>query len=264
MFTNIYPKIISDELFETVRSKIESNKYGKHKPDVVYLLKNKLKCGYCDHTVNSDAGTSKSGKINRYYKCSGKRTNKNCPLKPIRKELLEDVVVQTILKALGTNDLIKNIADKIISINEERIANDSTLSLLSKELDKVENSISNVLSAIDKGIITSSTKAHLEELENKKKEISEQIAIEATKERMKLTREDVVKYMKTAITKSPKQMIDLVVKNIILYNDKLEIFFKYNRKQEESNEKTIVYSSQQDITIGIPHKKIDIDINCLI
>lgn len=264
VFTNIYPKIISDELFETVRSKIESNKYGKHKPDVVYLLKNKLKCGYCDHTVNSDAGTSKSGKINRYYKCSGKRTNKNCPLKPIRKELLEDVVVQTILKALGTNDLIKNIADKIISINEERIANDSTLSLLSKELDKVENSISNVLSAIDKGIITSSTKTHLEELENKKKEISEQIAIEATKERMKLTREDVVKYMKTAITKSPKQMIDLVVKNIILYNDKLEIFFKYNRKQEESNEKTIVYSSQQDITVGIPHKNIEIDINCLV
>ena len=128
----------------------------------------------------------------------------------------------------------------------------------------MESSISNILSAVDKGIITSSTKTHLEELENKKKEISEQIAIEATKERMKLTREDVVKYMKTAITKSPKQMIDLVVKNIILYNDKLEIFFKYNRKQEESNEKTIVYSSQQDITVGIPHKKIDIDINCLI
>ncbi len=125
----------------------------------------------------------------------------------------------------------------------------------------MESSISNILSAVDKGIITSSTKTHLEELENKKKEISEQIAIKATKERMKLTREDVIKYMKTAITKSPKQMIDLVVKNILLYNDKLEIFFKYNRKQEETNKKTIVYSSQQDITIGIHQKNVKMDIN---
>ncbi len=39
VFTNIYPKIISNELFETVKSKIESNKYGKHKQDIVYLLK---------------------------------------------------------------------------------------------------------------------------------------------------------------------------------------------------------------------------------
>ena len=37
VFTNIYPKIIPDELFETVRNKIENNKYGKHKPDIVYL-----------------------------------------------------------------------------------------------------------------------------------------------------------------------------------------------------------------------------------
>ena len=265
VFTNIYPKIIPDELFETVRNKIENNKYGKHKPDIVYLLKNKLKCGYCGHIVNSDAGTSKSGKIKRYYKCTGKRTNKNCPLRPVRKEMIEDIVVKTILTTLGSNELIKDIADKVIKINEERIENDSTLALLYKEKQKVDTSISNVLSAIDKGIITASTKEHLEELEIKKKEIAEQIALENTKERMKLTREDVFKYMKTAITKSPKQMIDLLVKEIKLYNDKVEIFFKYNRRpQEETSTTLTVHSEKQEIIVGNGQKKVNLDINCLL
>ena len=78
VFTNMYPRIVPQDIFDAVKSKIDSNKYGKHKPNVVYLLKNKVKCGYCGKSVNSDAGTSKNGSIMRYYKCSGKRVSKQC------------------------------------------------------------------------------------------------------------------------------------------------------------------------------------------
>ena len=265
VFTNIYPRIISDELFETVRNKIENNKYGKHKPNIIYLLRNKLKCGYCGHSVNSDSGTSKSGKILRYYKCSGKRIHKNCILNPIRKEVIEDLVVKTILTALGTNELIKEIANKIILVNEERIANDSTLALLYKEKDKIETAIKNVLSAIDKGIITPSTKEHLEELETKKMQIAEQIVIQNSKDKMKLTHDDVIKYMKTALTKSPKQMIDLLVREVKLYNDKIEIFFKYNKRTEEENStQTLLHSHQETITTKTLQQTTKLNINCLI
>lgn len=47
VFTNIYPQIVPDAVFSIVKSKIDNNKYGKHKPYICYLLKNKLKCGYC-------------------------------------------------------------------------------------------------------------------------------------------------------------------------------------------------------------------------
>lgn len=61
IFTNIYPAIISESLFETVKRKAAGNKYGKHKKDVCYLLKSILFCGYCGKRVCSDSGTSKSG-----------------------------------------------------------------------------------------------------------------------------------------------------------------------------------------------------------
>lgn len=53
VFTNIYPAIVSKEVFETVKRKADNNKYGKHKQDVCYLLKNKLICGYCGKPVSS-------------------------------------------------------------------------------------------------------------------------------------------------------------------------------------------------------------------
>lgn len=265
IYTNMYPKIIPDELFETVRNKIENNKYGKHKPDIVYLLKNKLKCGYCGNIVNSDAGTSRNGNVKRYYKCRTKKTHKDCPLNPVRKELIEDFVVKTILSALGNNAILIEIANKIVKITEERIANDSTLSLLYKEMEKIDKAISNVLSAIDNGIITTSTKQHLEDLELKKNELAEQIALQNSKEKIRLTKDDIIKYMKTAITKSPKQMIDLLVKEIKLYNDKVEIFFKYNKKVEDTNlGQDVVYSERQDAKLSKTNQKIHMDINCII
>ncbi|MBR4407963.1 MAG: recombinase family protein [Clostridia bacterium] len=262
VFTNIYPQIISKELFETVRNKIETNKLGKHKPDIVYLLKFKLKCGYCGNPVSSDAGTSKTGAIKRYYKCYGRRKKICHHSKPIRKELIEDLVLNAILSTLETNELILHIAQKVIDINKKRIENNSVLNLLIKEQEKVEQSITNVLSAIDKGIITNSTKQHLEDLENNLDKIKEQIIIEKTKERMQITEEDVFKYLKQAITKKPKQMIDMIVKQVILYNDKIEIFFKYNKFAEDEIQNQSIFKITKEVKMVYNEEpsKIDIDI----
>ena len=38
VFENIYPQIVPQDIFDTVRSKIDSNHYGKRSTEVVYLL----------------------------------------------------------------------------------------------------------------------------------------------------------------------------------------------------------------------------------
>ena len=53
---------------------MEENRFGRHpKEHVVYLLKNKMRCGYCGKPVTADAGTSSNGKVMRYYKCGLKK-----------------------------------------------------------------------------------------------------------------------------------------------------------------------------------------------
>lgn len=155
VFTNMYPRIVPEETFEAVKSKIESNKYGKHKPDIVYLLKNKVRCGYCGKPVNSDSGTSHNGSIMRYYKCSGRRnTAKKCTLKPIRQETLEKIVLETILEAFSTPANISMFADIVMELLNKENNDNSVLKLLKADYDKVEKGISNLLDCMEQGMAT--------------------------------------------------------------------------------------------------------------
>ncbi len=43
IFTNIYPQIVTQDIFNKVRAKIEKNQYGKRSTEVIYLLRNKVK-----------------------------------------------------------------------------------------------------------------------------------------------------------------------------------------------------------------------------
>lgn len=260
VYTNLYPRIIPNELFEIVRIKVQNNKYGKHKPDIVYLLKNKLVCGYCGNTVNSDAGTSSTGKVMRYYKCTGKRINGNCQLKPYRKEYLEDLIVSAIISVLKSNELVNDIAEKVILLHNNKTNEDAVINLLYKEKEQIDTSIQNIMNAMDKGIITTSTKEHLENLELQKTDIAEKIARENNKQRLVMTKEDVIKNLKNAVMRRPRLMIETLVKKIVLYNDKVEIYFNYNKQNNDDDKKGVVFADTKNIQTSDGPKQMEVKI----
>lgn len=47
IFDNMFPRMIDQETFEKVKAKAKINHYGKRSVQTVYLLRNKLICGYC-------------------------------------------------------------------------------------------------------------------------------------------------------------------------------------------------------------------------
>ena len=73
VFENMYPRIVSQEIYDKVRKKTSQNHYGKRSIEVVYLLRNKLQCGYCGEPISAECGTSSKGNKRRYYKCLGKK-----------------------------------------------------------------------------------------------------------------------------------------------------------------------------------------------
>ena len=263
VFDNMYPPIVSTEVFNIVKAKLDSNKYGKHKPDVCYVLKNKVICGYCGKPVNSDAGTSKSGKIMRYYKCSGKRINKNCSLDPIRKDLLENIVLDTTLKILANKENVSAIADRLIAEREKNLKNQSVSNLLNSELNEINRSISNILNAMEKGIITNSTKERLESLEERKTLVSEKLMIENAKEKTVLTKNEIIEHILRTVKENPKPMIEKLIKRIILYNDRIEIYYNYADRRtpdDESHREFCFYSFNTKIdTYRLGGEKISID-----
>ena len=225
VYTNIYPQIVPNETFEIVRQKAEKNHYGKHKKDVHYLFKNRLICGYCGKHVGSASGTSKSGKVLRYYRCNGRGTKHNCPLLPVRKELLEELVMNALQEALQKTDL-EALADGIMEQGKKLADDASILNLLTTELNETEKALENLLKAIELGIFTQSTKDRLEQLEARKTELETKIICEKARALQMITKEQILEYLHAALKRTSKQLISFFVRKIVLFNDHIDIYCK--------------------------------------
>lgn len=226
VFTNIYPRIISDELFAKVNDKYRPNRYCKNKPDTTYLLRFKLVCGLCGKQLQSDAGTARSGKVERYYKCAGKKVDKNCSLKPIKKEFIENTIVDLLLTCIS-KEFLDLLVDKIYDLHYKKAEDKTMLILLKREMETITTSLKNVMLAIESGIITQSTKERLTELELQKADLLNKIAFEESKTKTQTTKNDIKKYLLKAISKEPLQMINLLVKKVVVFEDRLDIYLNY-------------------------------------
>lgn len=66
-----------------------------------------------------ESGTARSGEVKRYYKCSGKKHNNGCKKSQIRKDELEDCIVNAIILELSKPDIMDSIVAKIMSLQNE-------------------------------------------------------------------------------------------------------------------------------------------------
>lgn len=74
---------------------------------------------------------------------------------------------------------------------------------------------------MEQGIFTNSTKERLERLEEQKTELSNKIALEKSKMKLLISKEEIVEYFETAIKKEPRQLISALVKEVVFYNEKV-------------------------------------------
>lgn len=173
-----------------------------------------------------------TGVVKRYYKCGGRKANSGCQKKNIRKEDLENLVINVTVEMFQQENNLELIANEIMKIYESKKKEQSVLNLLTSELQETQRSIENLLTAIQQGIITSSTKTRLEELEMKADELKLQISKEQSKLENRISRELIMQYLRTGIKKSAQVLIDWLIDKIVLYDDKIEIFYLYTEKTD--------------------------------
>ena len=155
---DIYPKIISEEVFTKVRKRIDANKFGNRGVAEVYLLRNIIRCGYCGRTISAECGTSSKGEKVRYYQCRGRKKLKNgCTKSAVRKEVLEKFVLDHIYETLSNGAETEKIISYLMQIQEEQARERPAIKVLEKEKRQTETALNNVMSAIEQGIILNTT-----------------------------------------------------------------------------------------------------------
>jgi len=241
VYLNMYPKIVDPVIFNQVQRMMAKNKLGSNSRNTEFLLKGKLYCGRCGMKINGDSGTAKNGEMKFYYTCSNKKRFRGCRKNSVRKERLEKLVIDTTLRLLNTPENVSLLAEEIVKLNDQITKEQSILNLLTAERAKLQKSLDNIMKAIEEGIITSTTKARMNELENSLAEVNMKIAAEECKLERKITKEDVEAHIMDALASEPKAMIELLIDKIILYEDKIEIFYKYTNNNNPDEPQTEVH-----------------------
>ena len=225
------PPIIPLELFDDVQEKIAKNKKApaRRKAEDDYLLTTKLYCGYCGALMFGESGTSRTGEVHRYYKCATAKKRKGCKKKTVRKQWLEDLVVNQTMQLVRDDAAMESIIAKVMELQDRE---NTTLPLYEKQLRDAESGIQNMLNAIQAGILTSSTKERLEQLEETKRELEARIAEEKLA-KPKVTEEFIrfwlLRFRKLDMSlKDQRQaLVDTFINAIYLYDDKVLITFNY-------------------------------------
>ena len=254
---NIYPQLIPTDTYQKVREKAEKNKFGKRSIKTVYLLRHKVKCGYCGRPISAETGTARNGEVKRYYKCIGrKKDNNGCIKTQIPKEFLEDFVSNVIIEKLIDTQNIHTIIAEIM--RRQNLNENGNLKMLSNEKSRIDRALDNLVTAIENGITSNTTNKRLHDLEKQQEELERQILIERSKTAVKLNESDIRQYYEQALRLEMPMLINFLVKEIVLYNDKIEIYFNTPIKtspDDESRRGFLFYSDYGNLHYRIQNKQ---------
>lgn len=117
------------------------------------------------------------------------------------------------------------MATYLLQVQENRIKQNSVLTNLIKEKRQTENTISNIMQAIELGGQSATVMKRMRELEEKLTDIEKRLTIEKSQTAFRLSKEQIIDYYKSAIEKEPLQLINYFVKEIQLYDDKMIIIY---------------------------------------
>ena len=233
---NAIPALVSEELFNKVQEKLAKNKKApaRHKAEESYLLTTKLYCGKCGALMFGESGVSHTGRMYTYYKCAAAKKKKTCDKKAVRKQWLEDLVVTETMKLVEDDASMNAIIAKVMELQNQE---STDLPIYEKQLKETETGITNMLNAIQMGILTSSTKERLEALEEQRKELQARIAEERlAKPKMKeeFVRFWLLRFRKLDMTQPEQRqaLVDTFINAIYLYDDKVLITFNYKEGTE--------------------------------
>ena len=190
-----------------------------------------------------ESGKSKQGVVYRYYKCGGRKRKHNCSKRTERKEWIENVVIDFTLNILLTPKNIDAIATRVIELAEQEYNDHTIVKSLRSQLKDVESRISNLLTAIEQGILTSTTKERLTTLEQEKESLNEQILREESRKPF-LTKDHVVfwlssfKERKVDNPNVQQQIVDTLLNSVYVYDTddpkKKKFIINYNASTNTS------------------------------
>jgi site-specific DNA recombinase len=152
------PPIVSEETFALAQERLQANKIHAPRrtvtPSVVQGLVSCTKCGYALYRTS----TRSSARKIHYYRCLGSDTYRHlsgpvCNNRPVRQDLLDDVVWTEIVRLLEDPRLIQNELERRLMAAREADPTKRRDEALRRDLVRIRKGIDRLLTAYQEGLL---------------------------------------------------------------------------------------------------------------
>lgn len=251
------PAIIDKTVFYAVQQRFEENRRVMPKNRVKFLLTGKLYCGICGKPMTGCSGTSKTGKVYAYYRC------RNKDIKNIPKEELEDLIADRTSEFFSKGPELDQLASMLYYYLARKNAPEEKYGLPKTRLSDLKRQKDNLVSVIAQTANASLVeKLHeieteiirLEELQEQEKKRKKTF----TEEELRLSLEVFLDRVDRLDPETAdRHIIDALVKEVWVYEDRLEIIFNIQLGPEDPETQKSLTISSSSFDIGGAKKTLN-------
>ena len=153
------PALVSEETFALAQEKLIYNKlHGQRRTIEPSILQGLVYCRQCSYALYRSSARTSVRKI-YYYRCSGSDAYRHggkalCDQKPIRQDLLDQLVWDEILRLLEDPTLIQNELNRRLEAARESSPTQRRLETLNRDLIRVRKSMELLLTAYQEELLS--------------------------------------------------------------------------------------------------------------
>ena len=261
---NGVPEIIPKDVWDAVQDKMRKSpmSHAHTSAPADFLLTGKLFCGECGKMMIGESGRSKNGSIHYYYKCVGRKRERNCTKATEQKEWIEKAVIDFALSMLS-DEAISLISERAFELLQKENEENDILPALKEQLKGITKRIANVIDLIEIGGATESAKQRLIALEDEKADLTTRISdIEEIQRQPLLTKERIEFYLlsvrdgKLFDHDYNRRLVDTFVRKVTVFDEdhdggkgrRLEIELNLSGDNNVGKSSTVVLSTPLDPT----------------
>ena len=218
------PEIINHNDFEAVKHVKAKRRADEKWNDYAFSGRGMCKC--CASNLVGIGGTSQSGKMYYYYRCS-----KKCGVDPIRADVLEGDIAKVLRELLSDRERTLDIARSFARFvdDEDQVA--GALKAATAKRDAAQKAIDNLMAAMAKGLDFDTAKDELER-QTRSKAVAE-AQIETYTNHVRFDVEDFADFLMRGATLNDRTLLDALVGKVILGQEDITVVLNYTLEKSE-------------------------------
>lgn len=191
------------------------------------------------------------------YRCSSRVQYQGCENKELRKEYLDNFVLDELYDRLFSDNAVKKLSAMLSEYNQKKtVENNSDLDVFRQQLEETTRKITSIVNLVSESEISINTvKDNLQKLEEQKnlyeiqiKAISDTVKISAINEdTINALIEKSREFIRTKNIPECRNFIENYVEKVLVYNDKVSVIFKINIP--DSNQNVVPLTSHENIKV---------------